>query len=448
MSTKTTKQIPVDRLLQEPEHDETSDALSEKNKIYRWTREAADKRAKEGIYNSVGTYKYEEDAKTGKKHQTTKPNRLRRNLRTAYAKVWYPVDNTQKQKDHISHSKLGTGVRFLSSIKLADFQKSFPTVFRAPKDKDVDPNTTELNIYLAAQRADLIKALRLHGVLPAAISNAQAEEFVDAHSLYPDVLREFEDDEETPNPKYDPERHSAYKAIVKESDEKHGATVAQAVLDEAEVTFFIMIGKAIGNDPYTKSNNVRVLDVNGVVVCLVGEKPEKNITNVVTDKLDAKTPEQLERMFSDKTGTKNLNISKLLPDRPGAVFFKDRPNTKKNAAKATKAGAAKQFNLAFTFRDKDGKVHPVRSDFIWSNSKLAVKTFIGEMSAAVRDDGRKVFGFNEEAAAGALAAFEQQLVKSTNKAEKVHKVKTVKDSGLFTTNTKHKEKEEEVEESE
>ena len=335
-------------------------------------------------HQAWGTVRWVLDNKTKTWKRTQDPAKLKRTLHAATNKVWYPPTGTNATKKQLlknKHTKNGREVRFLGAIPLSAFLDAFPGSFSTPEDEEIDPANEMLNIYLAAVPEDLLMALRLYQVFPPSISDADALAFIDAFSYFPDVLEKETDDGEV-NPSFDEARYTAFKKEEKASEIQHKPDAADSDINTDEVDIFLTIASAI-TDPYTKHSNVEVLDVNGAVVCLLGYVPVKNITNVVADKLDALSSEALAKLFSKK-GTRNLDIHKLTPLKTGGVIFKKRPEDDKAAN--SKVGGRKNFKLAFTFVDKDGVSHAVRPNFIWSGTKLSVKTLIEEMKVAVRFD--------------------------------------------------------------
>lgn len=431
MSGKKIKKIPVDMLLAEPKHLSGSPALDKKNKRFQWSRKAANTRATKREYNSVGTVKYVLDKRTNTMKPTQEFIKLKRTLHNATNKVWYPPtgDNaTAKQLLKNKQTKNGREVRFLGAIPLQEFIDTFPNVFTNPSDEDIKADDQMLNIQLAAIPSDLLKSLRLYQVFPPSISDAEALEFIDRFSFYPDVLEKTDSDGGV-NPNFDKVRYQEFKNQEKVSETKHKQALMESMVSEAEVDIFITMAGYI-----TKGSNVEVLDVNGAVVCLVGQKPSKTITNVLADKLDAKTPEDITRLFSSKS-TKNIDINGLAPDRIGGITLKKKSDDADSGN--TKSGTRRNFKLKFTYTDMEGSVHTARPNMIWSGNKLSVKTVIEEMKVAVRTkpsgETTRIFNFNEQEAEVQLAAFEAAILQIPKKGEgKKEYVRPVKEKNIFS----------------
>ena len=431
MSGKKVKKTPVDLLLAEPKHTSGSPALDKKNKRFQWSRKAANTRATKREYNSVGTVRYILDKRTNTMKPTQDPAKLKRTLHNATNKVWYPPTGdtaTIKQLGKNKQSKNGREVRFLGAIPLQEFINTFPNVFTNPKDEDIKADEHMLNIQLAAIPEDLLKSLRLYQVFPPSISDEDALEFIDRFSFYPDVLEQTNSDG-TVNPNFDRPRYNEFKDQERVSETKHKQALMESVVSADEVDIFITMAAYIA-----KGSNIEVLDVNGTVVCLVGQKPSKTITNVLADKLDAKTPEDITKLFSAKS-TKNIDINGLAPDRIGGITLKKKPDDGDSGN--TKSGTRRNFKLVFTYTDMEDSVHTARSNMIWSGNKLAVKTVIEEMKVAVRTkpsgETTRIFNFDEREAEIQLAAFEAAILQIPKKGEgKKEYVRPVKEKNIFS----------------
>jgi hypothetical protein len=199
------KKTYIDRLLAEPNFRAGDPALNKKNKIYRWTRAAANTRAEKGEYASVGNFRHVLNEKTNKYEQSDKPSKQKRTLNNATAKVWFPETKTDKQIADAKYLNLGRDVRFLGSIPIGDFLTDFKGSYREAKDETVDP-AEPLNIFLSGKPKQLLTALRLQGVFPPSVTDQKALEFIDRYSFYPDVL-EAKTEAGDVNPDYDPKRY-------------------------------------------------------------------------------------------------------------------------------------------------------------------------------------------------------------------------------------------------
>jgi len=437
--------IAVESLLEEPKLKNNDPAVEKRNVIYRWTRDAANERAKKDTYFSIGTFSYD-----NKGVKTAKQASQKRFLHTAKEKVWYPTDKTEDQRKKNLNSKKGPEVRFVGAIPLQAFVKVFPEVYKPTKGSDVDYKAAKLNIFLSGMPADIVKALRFRKVFPASISDADAQNFIDRFAFYPAVLRESMDGEA--NPEYDEARRNEFDRLAASSVKKHTKADERSDIAANDVKMFNLLAKQIHN-PFTKASNVDVLDVNGMRLCSVGEVPVGNVRNIVASRLDEQPIEKLVKYFSP-AGKKNLSIKHLTVDRSATVNFVNRASPdeeegEKRKETYSRSSQSRPFKLPIVYVDVEGNEHKIRDDFFWADKKAPVGVFINELKNAVRKDGSHIFKFDSSQIASTKVAFDHEIDSIKKKEPKQAAIRSVKEKDLSDNKKKKKteEKEPSVEES-